>query len=71
MLLQAFGKKAIVGDRKIVFNSRNADGMPSIEITKFRKLNIKTKGQYNDMPDQLLTDKIVYTNDFPLDMWDN
>lgn len=59
-----------MGDRKIVLTSKDAHGMPSIEITKFRNLAIKTKGQYRDMPNQLLTDKIVYTKDKPLETWD-
>ena len=59
-----------MGDRKIVLTSRNADGMPSIEIIKFRNLKIRTNGQYQDMPDQLLTDKIVYTKDKPVETWD-
>ena len=59
-----------MGDRKIVFISKNTDGMPSIEITKYRNLKTKTGGQYRDMPDQLLTDRIVYTKEKPVESFD-
>ena len=61
-----------MGDRKIVLTSKNVNGMPNIEITKFRNLKTKTTGQYHDVPDvpdQFFTDKIVYTKDNPTDEW--
>ena len=58
-----------MGDRKIVITSKNADGIPSIEITKFRNLKTKATGQYHDVPDQFFSDKIVYTKDNPTDEW--
>ena len=66
---QAIGKKTIVGDRKIVLTSRNADGMPSIEITNVGNMKTKTGGHYHQLPEHLRTDKIVYTNDYPLENW--
>ena len=61
-----------MGDRKIILTSKNADGLPSIEITKFRNMKTKTHGPYADVPevpDHFFTDKIVYTKENPTDEW--